>query len=700
MLSPNKTLFFVASLLLAAAGAVSAQTITAVSGNGQMVRPNFITDPLVVEVRTAQGAPAPGVEIRWQILDAGLGTIVNSITFTDAAGRASTTFVGALVPPTASFLQTTVNASVAINPSINTNFTVTTVNFTGDGSQSLTVDVLLVSPSLEQRPLVGGAGTTGTVPIRVTVFATRGGTPGPVPNVSVRVREQEGSSGTLRCQEGTVFTNAVGEAVCTPVFGGRLGEGQFSVFVGGDTFLIFSDILFRVTVGPLAAFRITNGNNQSVNAGQALPAPLVAVGEDASGNAVVGADVVWELVSPNTGTLSNLTTVTDANGRVSARLTAGSIPGTFQVRLRNPQGTVQATFTFSVSLTLTGITKNSGDNQTAVTNQPFAEPLVVTVNSAQGPVPNIPVLFTITGGATLSASTVTTNAQGVAQVNVTAGPNAGAVVVTASVSNFSVQFNLTVRLPGPLLSQNSFTSAAGGQRGGVSPGALVQITAPGIAPGLQGCVVAAQFVGGFSYQLARVTVTFNNLSAPLYSVCNLGQNQEFAVAQVPTELPAGLANVTVAVGEGNATVTGVPVTVVAPGLFETVMSDNVRRAVALRPDGSYVSLQNPARRGERVKVFVTGLGAAITAAGTRVATNQVAPSTAPATSPFGIVVGLNNEGVPNVNAPVLSSTLIGIYEVTFEVPTSIPSGANIPFVVASLVNDQFVFSQPSALPVQ
>jgi hypothetical protein len=38
--------------------------------------------------------------------------------------------------------------------------------------------------------------------------------------------------------------------------------------------------------------------------------------------------------------------------------------------------------------------------------------------------------------------------------------------------------------------------------------------------------------------------------------------------------------------------------------------------------------------------------------------------------------------------------------VTFEVPTNIPAGANIPFVVASVVNDQFVFSQPSALPVQ
>ena len=34
----------------------------------------------------------------------------------------------------------------------------------------------------------------------------------------------------------------------------------------------------------------------------------------------------------------------------------------------------------------------------------------------------------------------------------------------------------------------------------------------------------------------------------------------------------------------------------SPGIFETVMSDGVRRAVVIRPDGSFVSPQNPARR--------------------------------------------------------------------------------------------------------
>ena len=65
--------------------------------------------------------------------------------------------------------------------------------------------------------------------------------------------------------------------------------------------------------------------------------------------------------------------------------------------------------------------------------------------------------------------------------------------------------------------------------------------------------------------------------------------------------------ITVNVGGGTATV-NMPVQAATPGIFETVMTDGTRRAVAIRPDGSFVSLQNPARRGEIIRVFVTGMG--------------------------------------------------------------------------------------------
>ncbi|MFN0168952.1 MAG: hypothetical protein ACKV22_21210 [Bryobacteraceae bacterium] len=703
MISPKKLLLLAVCQLGLSAAISSAQTLTIVSGQGQLVRPNFITKPLIIELKTAAGAPAQGIEIHWQVVAPGLGSVTNSITFTDAIGRTASTFVGANVLSTLSFIQTTVNASVTVNPSINTNFTVTTIN-QDTASGALNVDITLLSPGLDQFPVSGGAGTTGTVPVRVLVQATRGGTPGPVPGISVEVSEQTGSSNTIRCQGGTVYTDSSGIGQCTLLFGGKLGPGLFTILVGGNTEFpgsVFNDKIFRVDVGPLAAFRITNGNNQSVNGNQSLPAPLVAVAEDASGNPIPNATVVWEVVTSGTASLSNLTNTSDANGRVSARVTAGVSPGTFQIRLRNTAGTIQALYTFTVNLTLTGIVKNAGDNQEVVINTAFPTALSVTVNSTTGPVPGIQVAFAVSSGsATLSSATATTNAQGVATVNATAGPNAGPIVITASVSNLSTQFTLRSRLPGPSLSLNGLVSAAGGQRGGVTPGGLLQINASGLAPGLQGCVTAFQFLGPFSFQVAQVQATFNGTAAPIYSVCNLGQDQEFVVVQVPTDLAVGGATLAVTVGSGSSTLTGLTVTPASPGIFETLMSDGRRRAVALRADGSYVSLQNPARRGEQIRVFLTGMGAAVTADGSRVASNQAASATSPARSPWGVVVGLNNEGVPNTGVPTLSNYLIGVYELTFEVPANVPAGTSIPFAVASVVNDQFVFSQPSLLPVQ
>ncbi len=211
-----------------------------------MVRPNYVTGHLTVEVRSAQGVPLAGVEVRWQIPSGQLGTLINSVTFTGTDGRTASTFIGGNVFNTQSFAQTQVRASLAANPAAVVVFTVTTVNF-DQASGSLTTDILLLSPDLTQLPVEGAAGSAGDVPVRVSVIATRGFTPGPVPHVSVRVQEQEGATGTLRCQEGIVYTDATGLAQCTLRFGGSPGFGRFSVYVGGDNFTTFIDKAFEVT---------------------------------------------------------------------------------------------------------------------------------------------------------------------------------------------------------------------------------------------------------------------------------------------------------------------------------------------------------------------------------------------------------------------------------------------------------------------
>jgi YVTN family beta-propeller protein len=97
----------------------------------------------------------------------------------------------------------------------------------------------------------------------------------------------------------------------------------------------------------------------------------------------------------------------------------------------------------------TSITVSSGSNQSAAVNTNYASPLVAIVKDAVGdPVPNITVTWatngsTTTPGGTLSAATSTTDANGLASVNVTANRKAGSFQVTASAVGPSAQFTLT-----------------------------------------------------------------------------------------------------------------------------------------------------------------------------------------------------------------------------------------------------------------
>src|SRR5262249_44601761 len=189
-------------------------------------------------------------------------------------------------------------------------------------------------------------------------------------------------------------------------------------------------------------------------------------------------------------------------------------------------GSVQTLFTLQVNQVLTGLTKGTGDSQTAVTNSAFAQPLVVTATSSQGPASGVQVKFTASGGIILPNNGVaTTDSQGRASITAQAGPTPGTFTVTASVSQFTAAFTLTVRLPGPQITSSSFVNAAGGQAGSVSPTAIVAIYGAGIATGIQGCVAGNQLVGAQPLQVSLVNVQFLSGAvspyAPVFVVCNV-----------------------------------------------------------------------------------------------------------------------------------------------------------------------------------
>jgi len=309
-------------------------------------------------------------------------------------------------------------------------------------------------------------------------------------------------------------------------------------------------------------------------------------------------------------------------------------------------------------------------------------------------IPGVSVAFSVTSGsATLGAATAATDSNGRASTTVTAGTAAGTILVRASIPGFSVTFTLTARLPGPEVTAAGIVNGAGGQPG-VVPGGIVTIYGRGIAPNLAGSITPGNLVGPLPLRLAGVEVLFGTTAAPIYNVSNI-DGMESVTVQAPFELGApGTVAVTVRVGGASTVVPNVPTVPIQPGLFETVNPAGTRYAVAIGEDGRYLGPGQGARRGEIVRVFVTGLGQTMPPT----ATNRAGvPGQKVAAN---LVVGFNNEGVRLVSAEYMVG-VVGVYIVAFEVPATAPTGSS-PLVVAAVTPDgaNLIYSNPSTLTVQ
>jgi uncharacterized protein (TIGR03437 family) len=181
-------------------------------------------------------------------------------------------------------------------------------------------------------------------------------------------------------------------------------------------------------------------------------------------------------------------------------------------------------------------------------------------------------------------------------------------------------------------------------------------------------MVTAGIVGQLPGTLASTRVTVGGIGAPMLSVGRNASGQETLTFQVPCDVNTGRSvPVVVSPGAGSATV-NVPIQSASPGIF-TQTIDGVTRAVVIRPEGSFVSASNPARKGENLTALVTGLGGSIPVVGTN---SVAAPGSI--TSPQGtIVVGMAGRGVPLISAQV-SPDQVGVWLVQFTVPADIAAG--------------------------
>jgi len=714
---------------LVCAHPASAQNITKVYGDGQLAKPFQNFSQMSVRVTDSSGNPQANVTVSWTI------TVSNSIaqlnygstTTTDANGNTYNSLYLSIFQSVAPANRYTVMASIPNGAFVTFSLTESLqASFTSQAGAVQVIPLPFLQSLSAGDFLTGQAGSTGSTPITVNVYDQNGG--GAIQNVSVQlVSLQDPSSGpVVNCagaaggEANTVFTDQHGTATCSPVFGGVPGTGQFYVLVGAGG-IVPSDpnapsgywnsprLNLSVTQATPGLIKVTQGNGQSAAPGATLGLPLQVEVDTASGSPVAGQAVNWT-ASPSGAVnfAGNTSTQTDSTGRTAVTATfSGAASGPVQITATCPacpSGVRSVTFSETAvpNITLTGIQIVSGNDQTGIENATFSLPLVVQVNASNGQAAaNINVQFSVTGPASLSSSSVPTDSNGRAQVSVTAGSTAGSVTVTATVTSYTQSFSLTVTPPAPTLTASNFYNGADFQAGNISPCSIATIIAPGLAPGIQGVVTPGSLFGPLPYLLASDAVSFNGTAAPIFNVANVSGQQQITV-QVPCEVvPSSSVAVTITVNGVAATV-NVPVLAASPGIFETTMSDGVARAVAVRPDGTFVSLLNPARRGEMIRAYATGLGVTTPSVGTDATaipgTDAIVQGT--------LIMGVTNnagqgEGVRVINARV-APDLIGVFEIPFQVPTDAATGNDVRFSIGVIPVGAStpIYSATAKMPIQ
>ena len=252
--------------------------------------------------------------------------------------------------------------------------------------------------------------------------------------------------GTLSATNTTTDTN--GRAESTLTFGPGAGTNTVAVSVAGiQEKPIFSAEGIR---SPMK-LEIISGNDQQGPPGAALDKPFVVEVRDQFDKPLPEVQVTFS-VTGGGGRLSATSVTTDSNGRAESVLTLGPNPGTNTVTVSVEGIQEGQTFTAEGVRIPKALETVSGNDQQGPPGAPLEKPFVVEARDQfDKPLPEVQVTFSVSsGGGTLSATNVTTDASGRAQSILTLGPNPGTNTVVAAVTGVQGEQTFTaegVRIP-------------------------------------------------------------------------------------------------------------------------------------------------------------------------------------------------------------------------------------------------------------
>ena len=188
-----------------------------------------------------------------------------------------------------------------------------------------------------------------------------------------------------------------------------------------------------------ASVSAVSGDAQAILVGDRASAPLVALVKNSGGSPLPNVTVNWSVTSGG-GSLSAVTTTTDANGQAQTTYFSGATADT--VKVTASTGGQSHAFTIKLLAdTVAILSALQGNGSAALVGYPLT--VVAKATDRFGnPIQGVAVDWSSNGG-TLQTTTATTDSIGRASNVITVGPNAGDYTVTATSRFNTITFTVT-----------------------------------------------------------------------------------------------------------------------------------------------------------------------------------------------------------------------------------------------------------------
>jgi uncharacterized protein (TIGR03437 family) len=278
--------------------------------------------------------------------------------------------------------------------------------------------------------------------------------------------------------------------------------------------------------------------------------------------------------------------------------------------------------------------------------------VTVTFSNGDAPIP-LSAAAQVAASGVYSGTWTPTNPGSQVSVKATAaltGLTSASAIVTGQVTSSGL----------PILTKNSTTNVYSAVLGaGIAPGTLVMMYGVNLAP------AAAQATSiPLPTSLAGTSVTIGGIAAPLYYVGPTQIN-----AEVPVELVPGNQYQVIVTSNGAVTVPDlIQVSAVSPGVASGLSGLAVAQHAA---NYATITEANPAKPGEYVTLYLSGLGATTVA----VADGAASPSDPPGLAYASVQPTLTLNGTPvPISFAGLTPTLVGLFQINFQLPANTPNG--------------------------